>query len=275
MTSDLSRRADLHLHTTYSDGTSSPEELVEQAVQAGLKAMAVTDHDCLEAVPFAMKAAAGRIEVISGIEMTASFRDTELHVLGFFLDAASSKALEHLEKLKSFRGERLKQMIERLRRYDVHVTLEEVLEFSGHGTPGRPHLARILADRGYVKTPEEAFQRFLGDQAPCFVKGAAMTVAQAAAFIREAGGVSTLAHPLKFVPDEWLPELIAAGVQGIEVYHPDHSSSAAKRYLNYVEGHHLLASGGSDFHGSWKTEGPAVGAVTVPYAWVERLKKQR
>lgn len=264
--------ADLHLHTNHSDGTSSAAELVDLAVAAGLKAMAVTDHDCVDAVPLAIKAAAGRIEVISGIEMTAAFQGAELHILGFFLDAQSPTVLKRLAELKTSRTERLSQMIERLRKYDVNVTLEEVLRLSAHGTPGRPHLARILVERGFVKTPEEAFDRFLGDKAPCFVKGATMTVAQAAEFIRQAGGVSTLAHPFKFVPDVWLPELAQAGVQGIEVYHPDHSGGGAKHYLQYVEEHHLLASGGSDFHGSWKTQGPTVGSVTVPYEWVERLR---
>lgn len=267
------RRADLHLHTTFSDGTDAPAALVERAVQAGLAAIAVTDHDCVDGVAPAQAAAAGRVEVIPGIEMTVAFRGVELHILGFFLEAASPAVLARLQELRRLRETRLAQMIGRLKTYQVEVTLDEVLRLSEHGTAGRPHLARALVQRGYVKTPEEAFDRFLGDHAPCFVKGATMTPGSAVEFIRTAGGVSALAHPARFVPEAWLPELTAAGVQGIEAYHPDHGAQTAERYRQYAETHGLLVTGGSDAHGSWKTRGPAVGSVTVPYEYVERLRK--
>lgn len=266
------RRADLHLHTTFSDGTDAPALLVEHAVQAGLAAMAVTDHDCVDGVIPAQTAAAGRLEVIAGIELTVGFRGVELHILGFFLDPTSREVTTRLQELHRLRETRLQQMIDRLKTYQVEVTLDEVLRLSEHGAAGRPHLARVLVQRGYVKTPEEAFTRFIGDQAPCFVKGATLTPASAAAFVRAAGGVSALAHPARFVPDEWLPELLAAGVQGIEAYHPDHGVATAERYREYAEAHHLLVTGGSDAHGTWKTKGPAVGSVTVPYACVEQLR---
>lgn len=266
------RRADLHLHTTYSDGTLSPGELVRQAAQAGLAAIAVTDHDCVDGVPEAVAASADHLEVIPGIELTVAFRGVELHLLGFFLEIANPSVRARLARMRRTRVERLAQMIERLKTYGVTVSLDEVLALAAHGTAGRPHLARVLAQRGFVKTPEEAFERFLGDKAPCFVKGATLTPATAAQFIREMGGVSTLAHPYKFVPDDWLPELIAAGVQGIEAHHPDHSPQIAEHYRQYAEQHGLLISGGSDAHGSWKVNGTAVGSITVPYECVERLR---
>lgn len=264
-------RADLHSHTTFSDGTASPAEMVEQAVAAELAAIAVTDHDCVDGVAPAVAAAAGRIEVIAGVEMTVAFRRVELHVLGLFVDPGSPAIQERLAAFRDARKVRLAQMIERLKAYDVSLTLEEVLRLSPHGAAGRPHLAQALVQRGVVKTPEEAFERFLGDHAPCFVKGATMTPAMAAALIRDAGGVSALAHPARFVPHEWLPELIAAGIQGIEAYHPDHSHATAERYREYAEQHGLLVTGGSDAHGAWKTNGPVIGSVTIPYADVERL----
>ena len=265
-------RADLHSHTTFSDGTSSPAELVEQAVAAKLAAIAVTDHDCVDGVAPAVAAAGGRVEVIAGVELTVAFRHVELHVLGLFVDPGSPAIQERLAAFRAARKTRLAQMIERLAAYDVSVTLEEVLALSEHGAAGRPHLAQTLVRRGYVKTPEEAFARFLGDDAPCFVRGATMTPAMAAALIRDAGGVSALAHPARFVPDAWLPELIADGIQGIEANHPDHSHATAERYRQYAQKHHLLVTGGSDAHGAWKTKGPVIGAVTIPYADVERLK---
>ena len=266
------RRADLHLHTTFSDGTFSPAELVERALAAKLTAIAVTDHDCVDGIQGALAAAGDRIEVIAGIELTVAFRGVELHILGFCFDAASPVVQARLTRMRQARETRLQEMIDRLKTYDVTVTLEEVLRLSEHGAAGRPHLARALLQRGYVKTPEEAFARFIGDQGPCFVKGATLTPATAVEFIRAAGGVSSLAHPARFVPDDWLPELVAAGIEGIEAYHPDHSASTAERYRQYAEAHQLLVTGGSDAHGTWKTNGPTVGSVTVPYACVERLK---
>ncbi len=271
----MSPRADLHSHTTFSDGTSSPAELVAQAVAAKLAAIAVTDHDCVDGVAPAVAEARGRLEVIAGVELTVAFRSVELHILGLFVDPASPAIQERLAKFRTARKTRLAQMIERLKAFDVSMTLEEVLQLSLHGAAGRPHLAQALVRRGYVKTPEEAFERFLGDHAPCFVKGATMTPAMAAALIRDAGGVSALAHPARFVPDVWLPELIAAGIQGIEAYHPDHSAATAERYRQYADAHGLLVTGGSDAHGTWKTKGPAIGSVTVPYTDVERLKAAR
>ncbi len=265
------RRADLHLHTSYSDGMLSPAALVEGVVAAGLAVMAVTDHDSMEGVPAAVAAAAGRVEVIPGIELTVAFREVELHVLGYFLEAVAVR--DRLVQLRQLREQRIQQMVDRLKTYGVAVTMAEVLQISGEGAVGRPHLARVLQQKGYVKTPEEAFDRFLGDQAPCFVKGATMTPADAALFIRDAGGVSSLAHPARFVPDAWLPELIAAGIQGIEAYHPDHGAGTADAYRQYAEEHQLVVTGGSDFHGSWKTNGPAIGCVTVPVAEVERLRR--
>lgn len=265
-------RADLHSHTLYSDGTFTPEELVERAVAAGLAALAVTDHDCVDGIPGAAAAAGGRLEIIPGVEMTVAFRGVELHVLGLFLDPDSPTVQEQMTALHALRRERLGRMIARLQDYGVTVSLEEVLALSGAGAAGRPHLARVLVRQGAVKTPEEAFQRFIGDQAPCFVKGATMTPCSAAAFIRAAGGVAILAHPARFVQEAWLPELMAAGLQGIEAHHPDHDRPTALRYEQYAEQHGLLISGGSDAHGTWKANGPAVGSVTVPSPVVERLR---
>src|SRR3989338_2485618 len=254
------RRADLHLHTTFSDGTWSPAELVERAVGAGLAAMAVTDHDCVDGVAGADTAAGGRIEGIPGVELTVAFRGVELHVLGLFIDVRSPVMQERLAQFRTSRTARLQEMIDRLKTYGMEVTLDEVLRVSAHGAPGRPHLARVLVERGYVKTPEEAFDRFLGDQAPCFVKGATMTPAMAAELVRAAGGVSALAHPARFVPNEWLPELLGAGIQGIECYHPDHSRATSERYRQYCLEQGLLVTGGSDAHGDRKTNGPTGGA---------------
>jgi len=262
----------LHLHTTFSDGTSSPADLVRQAQEAGLAAIAVTDHDCIGGIPEAVAAAGNALEVIPGVELTVAHREVELHVLGLCMDPAAAHLPERFARMRAARELRIQQMILRLEAHGVSVSWEEVLQVSGLGVPGRPHLARVLVQRGYVATPEEAFDRYLGDRSPCFVKGATLTPATAVEFIRSAGGVSVLAHPARFVPDAWLPELVAAGIQGVEAYHPDHGAAVARRYRRYAREQGLLVTGGSDAHGTWKANGAVVGSVTVPYSCVEELK---
>ena len=265
-------RADLHLHTHYSDGTFPPEEVVARAKALGLAAISITDHDNVAAVPQALAAAGPDLEVIPGVELTVVFGTRELHLLGYVFRSDDPQLAAFLARMQRYRVERIQAMIERLRAHRVTVTLEEVLEIAGKGSVGRPHLAEALVKRRAVRSLEEAFKKYLGDDAPCFVKGATVTMSQGTELIRGAGGVAVLAHPFRMVADSWFPELVAAGIQGVEVFHSDHDPSAVKRYLDLARQHHLLVTGGSDCHGLRHSHGPLIGTVTVPYDLVERLK---
>lgn len=265
-------RADLHLHTLHSDGTFTPQELVERAKKLKLAAISITDHDAVEAIPLAGEAAAGALEVIPGIELTAAFRDREIHILGYGLNAEDPALRTFLGQMRRQRVNRIQAMIDRLGGHGIQVTLEQVRAIAGEGSVGRPHLAEALVKNGAVRSMEEAFQRFIGDHAPCFVKAATLTVPDAVRWIRQTGGVAVVAHPHRIVEDAWFPELIDAGVQGIEVYHSDHSPAVTKKYRKLAEAHHLLITGGSDCHGMRRAGGPAIGTVTIPYELVEELK---
>ncbi len=266
------RWADLHLHTFHSDGTFSPEEVVRRAKGFGLACISITDHDTLDGIAGAKEAADGELEILSGVELTVVFKERELHLLGYGFRLDDPALTAFLNRMKKYRVDRIQGMIDRLRSHGVEISLEEVQAVAGVGSIGRPHLAEVLVKRGFVRSMDEAFQRYIGDQAPCFIKGATLTVPEAVRLVGEAGGVAILAHPHRLVEDGWFPDLISSGIQGIEVYHSDHDPSVARKYRKITQAHQLLVTGGSDCHGNRRSGGPLIGTVTIPYDCVEQLK---
>ncbi len=270
---------DLHLHTHHSDGTFTPEEVVRRAKSLKMTAISITDHDTLSALPAAREAArpsAGSeraVEILTGVELTAVSRDRELHVLGYGFQEEDPAMQDYIRRARERRHSRIQLMIGRLNAHGVEVTRAEVETIAGEGTSiGRPHLAEALLKRGVVHSLNEAFDRYIGDQAPCFVKNAILTTADAARLIRQAGGVAVLAHPFRLVEDEWIPQLAADGIQGIEAYHSDHNPTITKHYLKIAKELNLMVTGGSDCHGYRKSKGPLIGTVKVPEECLERLK---
>ena len=190
------RTADLHSHTTFSDGTDSPERVIELAKAVGLAAISITDHDNTDALAVAAPIAARYgIELIPGIEMSASAEGEEVHVLGHFLDPEQPALRRHITTQQARRVDRIHEMVERLVQVGVQIKAEEVLTLAGEGTAGRPHVARILLKHGYVTNIPEAFERYIGPKNPGFVPGSPIEPAEIIKLIREAGGVPTLAHP--------------------------------------------------------------------------------
>jgi predicted metal-dependent phosphoesterase TrpH len=267
------RRVDLHLHTTFSDGTERPERVVELARQAGLSAIAITDHDTIGALAAAEPAARRQgIELLPGIEMSASAGGTEVHLLGFCFDAANSALRRHLEAQQARRVGRVHEMVERLKRIGVTIRADEVFEAAGDGTVGRPHVARVLWKHGYVSSTAEAFSKYIGDDGPGFVPGSPLSPGQIIRVILEAGGIPVLAHPKYLKRDALIEEWVEQGLAGLEVYHSDHTSDQIRHYGAMADRLRLLKTGGSDFHGGNK-EGLPVGSVDVPYEVVEALKR--
>ncbi len=272
--SPLDKFADLHTHTLHSDGTFSPEELVRRAKEAKLSVLSVTDHDSIAGVAAALQASGGDLEIIPGVELTVVFKNRELHLLGYGIRVNDPSLTAFFARMQTYRQDRIRKMIDRLRERGVEVSFDEVAAVAGKGSMGRPHLAEVLVTRGAVRSLDEAFQKYLGDNAPCFVKGATLTVAQAVELIRAAGGVSSLAHPNHMVDDSWIPELVAAGVQAIEAFHSDHDAVVTEHYRQMAKRHKVLVTGGSDCHGFRKAGGPQLGKVTLPYhPYVEQLKE--
>lgn len=266
--------ADLHLHTTFSDGTETPERVLEMARQAGVSAVAITDHDTVDGMARSSAAAAAcGIELIPGIEMSSCSRHgIEVHVLGFLFDATQPTLTRHVAEQQARRIARIHETVKRLQRVGVTIQAEEVLQLAGEGTVGRPHVARVLLKHGYVSSVSEAFSRYIGTNNPGFVPGSTLSPAHIIGVIRAAGGIPVLAHPIYLRCDPLIEELAQEGLLGLEVYHACHPPETVRHYEQMADRLKLLKTGGSDFHGDVK-EGQPVGSVKLPYALVEALKQ--
>jgi len=267
--------ADLHTHTVESDGTYTPAELVEKALSRHLCAIAIVDHDTVGAIPAALKSAHGTgLEVIPGVELTAQYAGQEVHILGYFLDYRNKKLLRKLEQVQQTRIERAHKMIENLKKIGPQLDPRKVFDISGKGSVGRMHIARALVSAGWVDTTQEAFRKYIGDKSPAYVLGFSFSPDEAIKLIRDAGGVAVLAHPYLLRNDLFITELAQQGLQGLEVYYPEHSQGMVNFYLDLARKLDLLVTGGSDFHGSAKPK-IALGAVKIPLELVERLRQAK
>jgi hypothetical protein len=266
--------ADLHLHTNFSDGTFSPEELVLHAQKNSLACIALTDHDTVEGCArAAIACAAAQIEFIPGTELTAEHADTEVHILGFFLDTQNEKLLAEIAKFQAVRQNRIHEMAARINELGVPLKAEDVFALANCKSPGRPHVARALVKAGLVKNLDEAFERFLKKGRPAWVPKSKISALEAIELIHQAGGLAVMAHPGLNRTDEIIPSLVKAGMDGIECFHTKHSTAMSERYLMIAEKYHLLVTGGSDCHGFSKNK-PLIGTVKLPYEHVEKLKEK-
>ena len=269
------RFADLHIHTTYSDGMLLPEEVVEKAVGIGLGAVAVTDHDCVKGISPAVSAARETgLEVIPGIEISAVAGDMEIHVLGYFIDWKDPSLAGKLEDMLKNRVDRMMKMICCLRESGMEIDADEVFGMVRGGTVGRLHLARVMADSGLVRTRAEVFDKYIGNGKPCFFEHEHLDYTKAIDMIKDAGGVPVLGHPGVSKVDAYIPEIISAGIKGIEVFHPDHNAACVKKYMELAKEHALIATGGSDCHGSMKKDRIRIGKITVDRDTVETLRSE-
>jgi len=269
----LEKLADLHVHTHLSDGTFTPEEVVENARKVGLSCIAVTDHDCVDGIMPAMKAAKKHgPEIIPGVEMSAQEKGREVHLLGFFPDIKDKKFLEKLKSIRRNRVERVYRMVEKLKKYNVRLDPGRVFELSGPGSVGRLHVAAVLEEEGYVSSIEEAFKRFIGDKGPCYVAHYEISAKDAISELKRVGAVVVYAHPQLMGGDSLIPQFIKYGLDGIEAYHSEHTKQVTKRYIELAGECGLLVTGGSDCHGLNKGR-MLMGTVKVPYSLVEELKR--
>lgn len=264
---------DLHLHTTFSDGTYSPEILAGEAHRHALAAVALTDHDTVEGCA-RMQAACDAlgIEFIPATELTAEIEGIELHLLGYFVDPAHAGLLEQMGRFQRSRQERIREIVQRLRRLNLPIEEEDVFQLANCNSPGRPHIARALIQRKVCANLDEAFERFLKKNRPGWVPKRKIGAVQAIEMIHEAGGLAVLAHPGLARAEEAIMPLIHAGIDGLECFHTKHSSSASEYYLSLAEENALLITGGSDCHGMNKGK-PLIGSIKLPYDYVRRLKE--
>ena len=273
---------DLHTHSTASDGSFSPTELVKLAKEMGLRALALTDHDTIEGLEEFIKTGKELdLEAVPGTELSDYFEKGTLHILGYFIDFHSEKLKDRLKKLQEARAERNPKIVKKLQALGIPITYEEVVAISGGGQIGRPHFAKLLLQKGIVKTFDEAFERFLKKGAPAYVEKDKIFPRECLEIILEAGGIPVLAHPFTLhlendALEAFVKQLKDWGLRGIEAYYTEHTPAQTAFYLKLAEKYGLCVTGGSDFHGKNKPEiklGLGYGNLRVPYRLLERLKE--
>ena len=272
---------DLHIHTSFSDGSLTPSEVVWLAVDVGLAAIAITDHDGVDgnAEAFAEGAQQG-LEVIPGVEMSCDFTPTNVHVVGLFIDPTNAALTEALDDVREYRKRRNPKILAKLAELGMPIDLEEVAAKAGGRTIGRPHVAEVMVEKGYVATFQEAFDKYLAHNKPAYVGRRRVSAEEGIALIHGAGGLAFLAHPGVYalpprILENMVYKLARSGLDGVEVKYSDHLPTDSALFARLVDEYDLLASGGTDFHGSAKPGvelGMGRGDLRVPYEYVARMK---
>jgi predicted metal-dependent phosphoesterase TrpH len=276
---------DLHVHTTASDGTYTPADVVRYAAQKGVTALAITDHDTVAGVSLALdQAPAAGVEVVPGVEVSAQWESGIMHILGYFLKIDQEEFLGKLARLKQARDERTPKILAKLRDLNVDVSVEEVNEAARGGVPGRPHIARVMTQKRYVAGLQEAFDLFLKKGGAAYVEKFKLPPEEALELILRAGGLPVLAHPYSLLEEmehdeleETLRWLVSLGLGGIEVYYPVHSEDQTRLFLEFARRFDLAITGGTDFHGANKPEveiGVIPGQPPLSYTMLQDLKKR-
>jgi predicted metal-dependent phosphoesterase TrpH len=270
----MTSRADLHTHSTYSDGRLTPTELVERAVSRGLEVLALTDHDCTDGIAEALKAVQKhpRLLFIPGVELSTDVPHEEVHVLGYFLDWQNRRFQGRLDRLRRSRLERGQKMLAKLKRLGIEISWHRVQELAGDGAVGRPHIALAMMEAGHISSLEEAFDRYLGRNGPAYVEREKITPTEAVQLLTDASALPVLAHPRDLQNlDSLLLELKQAGIIGMEAYYQDYDQQAIERLLAIARQHDLLPLGGSDFHGIGSARERDLGDIPLPFEPVEQL----
>lgn len=264
---------DLHIHTTASDGLEAPGEVVARAVDKGLRAIAITDHDTVAGVSEGISAGSKLgMEVIPGIEINTNYRGNEVHILGYFLDCESPALLEQLGRIRKQRVERIGKIVGELNDLGFNIQMKEVLLTAGDSVVGRPHIARTLVKKGMVSSTDKVFDKYIGEGKVAFVPRYGLTPIEAIGLIKKAGGVPVLAHPGLMNCDGLIGKLVAAGLQGLEVYHSDHTAEQSSHYRRIADNYGLVITGGSDYHGA-ELKHRRIGTAVTDYESVKRLKE--
>jgi predicted metal-dependent phosphoesterase TrpH len=275
---------DLHSHTTASDGALAPRDLVREAARHGVRVLAVTDHDSTDGLTDALAEAAVHppLTIVPGLEINCDVEGGEVHVLGYFVDYAAPWFQEFLREQRAERRARIHRIAERLgqlrpaidEEFDADQFTAEVFAIVKEGSPGRPHVAQVMVNRGYVKSVREAFDRYLRTGGPASVPRRRLRPNEAVAVIRRARGVPVLAHPGVTGQDQLIPDLVRAGLMGIEAYYAEHSAEQTRAYVQTCRDLGLVATGGSDFHGPHTGRTNPPGTPYVPLAVYDQLRER-
>ncbi len=267
-------KIDLHIHTTASDGRFSPAEIVHKAVEQGLTVIAIADHDTVDGIAPALRAAKAFpwLRVIPAVEISTDIPHGEVHILGYFIDYTDHNLQVTLERMRNSRRERARQMITKLGDLGMHIDWERVQEIAGSGSIGRPHIAQALLEKGYIDTFNEAFTKYISRDGPAYAEREKMTPQEAVELVLQTKGLPVLAHPFT-IPDleMMIIELKAAGLVGIEAYYNGFNIDEINELVGLADRHNLIASGGSDYHGLDDDNETAIGGIDVPMESAEQL----
>lgn len=271
----MRRYVDLHMHTHFSDGTGSPQQVLELVKAAGIRAFSVTDHDTLEGYHVTRALLSENDpELVTGLELSVTVDDSDMHILAYLFDPDNRPLNAALEQFQNRRQERGRLMVNRLNDLGMDISYEDVRRQSGGVVIGRPHVARAMVENRHIREYEEAFRKFIGTDGPAYVPKMNFKPNEAIDLIHGAGGLAVLAHPGIDEKDKYLEMLVGLGLDGLEVYHPSHSKSQIDRYKHLADRYRLGISGGSDFHGSGDRY-DRIGTGKIPYACLEQLKKKK
>lgn len=267
-------KADLHLHSTASDGRLSPEDVVRTAAHLGLAVISITDHDSVDGIASALKAAGQypSLTVIPGVEVSTDVPHGEVHVLGYFIDDTNPELIIKLAAFRNSRKVRAQKMIEKLATMGVHIEWTRVQDIAGAGSVGRPHIAQAMLEKGYISSLKEAFNNYIGREAPAYVEREKMTPEEVVELITQVGGLAVLAHPAQIEDLEHLiPRLQRVGLVGVEAYYNSYPPKTIQYLASVAHKHALVATGGSDFHGMDSATETPIGGVSIPPECINRL----
>lgn len=265
------KKVDLHIHTIFSDGTLSPEEVVRIAHKQGLSAIAIADHD--EISGFSPAYEIGKelgVNVIPAAEVSAKKEGKSIHILGYFIEPAHPELIAFIQSMRQARLIRAEKIVHKLHEHNISIEVSDIEKRAGVGVICRPHIAEVLVNKRFVSNLREAFTKYIGWDRPCYVPKTNIPTKSVIDLIRKVGGIPVLAHPSSSGADKWLREFVDEGIMGIEVWYPGHSESDIARYLEIANEYNLVPTGGSDSHGT-RDKFPAIGEFCVPYEVLEGL----
>jgi len=269
-------RIDLHIHSIYSDGSFTPEEIVYRAKKLKLRAISITDHDSISGIEEEIEAGKKlKVEIVPGVEMSTDVGNDEIHILGYYIDWKNKIFLTQLKIFQESRAKRNKKLVERLKELGMPVNYHELKKLAAKGgVVNRLHIARLMKEKGYVSSIGEAFEEWLNPGKPAYIKRMKVSPFEIIQLILDIGGIPVFAHPYLSKRDDLIADFVKAGLKGIEVYHSAHNAQAEQHYRKIAQKYHLLITGGSDCHGKNKDK-ILMGTVNVPATLLENLKKEK
>ncbi|MBS3995476.1 MAG: PHP domain-containing protein [Alkaliphilus sp.] len=265
-------RLDMHIHTTKSDGILTPEQVVVWSNKIGLKGIAITDHDTVDGIEEGIATAKSIKDfiLIPGIEFSSIYNNHEIHILGYFIDYTNSKLVSITDKIKEYRANRANKTIEALKELNIEIDIKDVNPGGKKKSIGRPHIARALIEKGYVENVQEAFEKYLSKGRPAYISRYKLSLMDSIKIIKASKGIPVLAHPGLLDKSVNVLEILDLGLEGIEVYHTDHSKEDSLKYFALAKQRDLLITGGSDYHYTFEGNIPCIGKTTIPFEFIKK-----